>query len=195
MQFVCHACRLRCDSVWYFGLHLKVAGSGWHTNEIKGCGAERFSAPYLLLSVLGTRNPGRTERIHFQCLNDFVPACDLQRAATRAKCVGHAQPVHQATPIYSYWSKDASPSMHYFLCNETHSNGKRPLRVAVSSNLMAITGLLKGLAAGAGAPSAQSGPLWVSNLARSASPGRVVLVHWATSFASSTYPHILPAFP
>lgn len=26
---------LHCDSVWYFGLHLKVTGDSWHTNEIK----------------------------------------------------------------------------------------------------------------------------------------------------------------
>ena len=44
-----------------------------------------------------------------------------------------------------------------------------------------------------GAPSAQSGSLWTSDLARSAEPYRVFLVHWATSIASSTYPHALPA--
>jgi hypothetical protein len=182
---------LRCDSVWYFGLHLKVAGSDWHTNKIKDV-AERFSAPYLLLSVLGTRNPGRTERIHFQCLNDFVPACDLQRAATRAECVGHAQPVHQATPLYAHRRRDASGNCTIFCARKLPPTENGHSGWPFASILMAITGLLKVLLPGRGAVCSVR-TRWVSDLARSASPGRW-LVHWATSIASSTYPHALPAY-
>ncbi len=65
-------------------------------------------------------------------------------------------------------------------------------KVAVFLILMASHGLLKGGTYRIGAPSAQFEPLWVSNLARSAFPSRVFLVHWATGIASSTYPHALP---
>jgi hypothetical protein len=193
VQFVAiHAAALRQRLVFRLaseGRRKRLA----HKRNI-GCGAELFSAPYLLLSVLGTRNPGRTERIHFQCLNDFVPACDLQRAATQAKCVGHAQPVHQATPLYAYQRLDASGICTIFSAMKLPPTENGHSRWPFASNLMAITGLLKGLAAGPGrrllSPDLCGSRIW-RGLHRRAGG----LVHWATSFASSTYPHALPAFP